>query len=65
MTSIWAYISPRRLSVIAGRLPSKKPVSLMIATSALRRSLLAASQASRWAELDSSSPSKTYLTLTG
>ena len=50
---------------MAGRLPSKKPVSLMIATSALSRSLFAASQASRWTELDSSSPSKTYLTLTG
>ena len=43
-TSIWAYISPRRLSVMAGRLPSKNPVSLMIATSAASRSRSASSQ---------------------
>ena len=47
ITSIWAYIMPRRLSVIAGRLPSKKPVSLMTPTSAASRSRLASSQASR------------------
>ena len=46
---------------MAGRLPSKKPVSLMIATSAARRSRLAASQASRPSDELSSSPSKTYL----
>ena len=34
--------------MIAGTLPSKKPVSLMIATSAARRSRLASSHASRW-----------------
>ena len=39
---------PRRPTVIAGRLPSKKPLSLMIATSAPRRSRLASSHASRW-----------------
>ena len=58
-TSIWAYMMPRRLSVMAGRLPSKKPESLMIATSAASRSRFASSHASRWTELDSSSPSKT------
>ncbi len=51
--------------MIAGRLPSKKPVSLMIATSAASRSRLASSQMSRCAELDSSSPSNRYLTLIG
>ena len=56
---------PRRPSVIAGTLPSKKPESLMIAASALSRSRLSASQRSRCAELDSSSPSNRYLTLTG
>jgi hypothetical protein len=34
MTSIWAYMIPRSPMVIAGRLPSKNPESLMIATSA-------------------------------
>ena len=66
MTSIWAYIMPRSAIVIAGRLPSKKPVSLMIATSAASRSRLASSQRVEMdAELDSSSPSKTNLRLTG
>ncbi len=51
--------------MIAGRLPSKKPLSLITARSAARRSRLASSQASRWIELDSSSPSKTNLRLTG
>ena len=38
---------PRRPTVMAGRLPSKKPVSLMTARSAARRSRLATSQASK------------------
>jgi len=50
---------------MAGRLPSKNDVSLMTATSADNRSRSAVSHASRWTELDSSSPSKTYFTLTG
>ena len=50
---------------MAGTLPSKNPVSLMIATSAASRSRFAASHAPRWAELDSSSPSNRYLTLIG
>ena len=64
-TSIWAYMMPRRPTVMAGTFPVKKPVSLMIATSAATRSRFASSHASRCVELDSSSPSNTYLRLTG
>ena len=46
-TSICAYISPRSPTVIAGTLPSKKPVSLMTTASAARRSPCSAIHVSR------------------
>ena len=58
-TSTCAYMIPRRLAVIDGMLPSKNPLSLMIATSEVSRSRFASIQRSRWTDDDSSSPSKT------
>ena len=46
-TSIWAYMIPRRPTVIAGTLPSKNPVSLMTTTSAASRSRFSSIHASR------------------
>ena len=63
-TSICAYIIPRSPTVIAGTLPSKKPVSLMTTASAARRSPLPAIHASRLCDPYSSSPSKRNVMLT-
>ncbi len=57
--SICVYSIPRSDVVIAGTLPSKKPVSLITTASACMRSLFASSQRGRFALVDSSSPSKT------
>ena len=64
-TWISAAQMPRRPTVMAGMFPSKKPESATSATSAARRPALAVSHASRWTELDSSSPSNTSLRLRG
>ena len=50
--------------MIAGTLPSKKPVSLITATSAARRSRFASIQAYRLSEPYSSSPSNTNFRFT-
>ena len=57
-TSIWVYTRPRSPTHSAGRLPSKKLVSLMTTPSHARRAALSVSQVARPAELASDEAGK-------